>query len=228
MIYKHEFEIRKKEVDLQDVLEGENLKKKDIVRFSLFCAKDCFKFNNYHTKRDSIRCISAAHRWLVRGTKIPPPPPVDHESTPSIGISAYYANESAKDIVAGIITNSVYELYMSAWHAANAFAYNESGELHEKTHDDKVAQYTSYALSLLRTSNKRPSCRGSIPDKITLMALLDELGELGETVILRKNGFFKLNVPPPVHIRAETMDQLVDLIWNYKPAVHYLEKLYEK
>jgi hypothetical protein len=138
--------------------------KRDVVKFALYCAKDCFRFNDNTTRTVATNCINLVRKWLKNPESVTSDDlltaannvvdVVDDVDVSSDAVYAAYAAHEAARCVANATntTNTVYGIYVhSASDAANAFYYANNED--ESIRQQKENEYKSYALSLLRSSN---------------------------------------------------------------------------
>jgi RNA binding exosome subunit len=188
---------------------------KHAIKFALFCVKDCF---HLCSMQDTIQGrIELIEQWLDDPT-INLETQIHDVVFSNIIDSSYHAVCAISD--AHIVGS--YDTAYDAYHAARTAAIKSPNKKR------KMREYKSYALSLLRTSDVDKSklmVKSKIDDKSTLMALLDNLNDLNENILINKgNDGIQLNYP--MKIIASNTDKLVDVIWENKAILHYLEKLY--
>jgi hypothetical protein len=221
-IQRHELEnkyfLDKDVIDIPKVIK-QIKSKKDLVRFALYCAKDCFHLNTEEQLPLSQYCISSMEQWLV-GTAELKSGIEKNKKLLSIVRSFYISN--AIDAAVNVARTALYD-YDDLF--ASCAAQNAIDLLDES---QKQTEYLLYAFSLLRTSNidkSKLEIRGVIDGKSTLMALFDNLNELNEDILIRTNNDgILLNCP--VYVASNEMDELIDKVWSNKIILHYLEKLY--
>jgi hypothetical protein len=207
--------------------------KRDLVKFSLYCAKDCLHLINDEIISLAQKCISLIEAWLNN------PKSVTNQQLISAENRALDANNDgdyawgvyAAGFAVAVIHNDIDEDYYAsscATDAANAFYYISNND-DERVYRQKLNEYRAYALSLLRKTTVDKSklqVRGAIDDVATLAALLDNLDDQGEDILHHHGKEISLNFPNGMKISANEMGDLVNKIWNNKAALHYLEKLY--
>jgi hypothetical protein len=199
---------------------------KDLIKFSLSCIKDCLHLKYKKSKHIALNCIRLVEQWITD------PNSVSNEELQSAAVTAsYHSYESACAIWAinpinnsadGIVANIKAVIVYVSHHF-----YVANKKRNEFVRQQKLNEYKIYALSLLRTSDIDKSqlkIKGRIDDKSTLMALLDNLNDLNEKILISTNKGIQLNCP--MEIVAGEMNELIDKIWNNRMAIHYLEHLY--
>jgi hypothetical protein len=106
-IEKHELE-DKPDSEIETILE--KIKDdQDIVKFTLYCAKDCFQFNNDTTRVAARNCIISVQRWLKNNSSVAKESL--HKSIGAdsvIGVHIDYNDNTA----------AAYAAYNAAYHAA--------------------------------------------------------------------------------------------------------------
>lgn len=193
----------------------------DAVRFSLFCAKDCFLLMDERKQSFAQSCIQKIEQHLS-GQRVP-----KEEIEQLFREHGYiyedrsYALTATIDALRSIHYSTPMNVVYYASHSYLEFTNNQ------EVYQLKQIEYKSYAVSLLRTSDVNKSLlkiKGKIDDRSTLMALLDNLIELNEDIVTIKDNTLQLNYP--MNIIASNIDELIEEIMNNQALIHYLEKLY--
>jgi hypothetical protein len=142
--------------------------KRDIVKFALYCAKDCFKFNDNVTRNTATNCINLIKKWLknpesVTSNDLLTAANVAYGTT-NTADAAYYAVYAvaraahaaayAADNTASAAVNAYHTTTRAEFAASSATAsFYYANNLDESIRQQKENEYKSYALSLLRSSN---------------------------------------------------------------------------
>jgi hypothetical protein len=138
--------------------------KKDIVKFALYCAKDCFKFNDNVTRGPATNCINLVRKWLkdpksvtdndlsTAGYFAVTAYNLDDGNNNIIAYDAVYAASYAADAATGVYaTHAASDASSAAASAIQSFYH--ANNRNRPIRQQKENEYRSYALSLLRTSN---------------------------------------------------------------------------
>jgi hypothetical protein len=194
----------------------------DLIKFALFCAKDCFHLNNNENMSQAQTCIDLIEKWMHKPTTVIELRNVadNIRATNSAAYAVIYASYTICTRIKNYVPYAVYAAYSSS----AAFYYSTNDRL---TREQKTNQYIAYAQSLLRSTTLTDfQTKGKINDKITLMAMVDELFEKNENLVFQQNNMFYLNYPKMVTVCAPTVIELVDIVWNDPSLMHYMEILY--
>jgi hypothetical protein len=161
-IEKHKLEDKPKS-SIRTILEQIE-DKKDIVRFALYCAKDCFKFNNDVTRNNAINCINLVQRWLKDNNSVTDQQLKTTADTANITSLANQYHDDASDAANTAADAAIDAVYVAShttdvvnyavrvfYSAVESFFYAYGED--ESIRQQKENEYKSYALSLLRSSN---------------------------------------------------------------------------
>jgi hypothetical protein len=213
--------------------------KKELVRYLLNCACDCLPLvpEDDDFRPTLLECCEIATQYVFTKKRI------DREKLETVwrrlqncvhfdedddeGMGVIHTIRAFENVASQILSGR--DSWDESVPLSAVQAHYRASSNDDDVYTAKYKEYKAYLLSLLRSTTLKKSrltVRGRLADKATLSALLDNLSELGEDLVEVGKDTVRLNYPIDFPIEADTVDLLVEKIWDYKPAIHYLEKLY--
>ena len=221
------------------------------VKFALYCAEDCFQFNNEHTIASAQQCIDLIKKWLKN------PQSVTNQklrSATNDADTAWLTTTSAAANAVAAAANAAYAAAVNAYTAANvvantvtnavanavnAFAYG-SGHPYgtpewNQMRDQKRQEYINKlkGMTTTRTNYAKHSemLKGYDNTEEAIKIALDELEDLEEIgkdhfVYQDDNGKWVFDLGYDNILRAATKQELARLIYNDKYYLDALLRLY--
>ena len=215
------------------------------VKFALYCAEDCFQFNDERTRGPAQQCINLIRKWLKDPKSV-----TDQELLNASSIAddaAYNTNYVARSVIsARSATNSIINTIWSAYYAADtahfaaeAFAY-ASGHQHNtpewnQIYNQKRQEYTRKLKGMTTTrsghSTSIEPLKGYDNTHFSIMAALDNLEEIDEIgkdhfVYQDDEGQWVFDLGHDNILRADSKEALARLIHNDRYYLNALLRLY--
>ena len=222
------------------------------VKFALYCAKDCFQFNNEQTRGPAQICIDLIEKWLKNHKSVNENQlnhAVDNANRSSAANAANAAEAAyavdtaadAADVVSCIIDNANVAAYNGADSAAHyasysfacAYSRNYGDSEWRRFRNQKLQEYTDKlkSLTVTRSGNLYASqniLHASQEEDIVrgLNIAFDELEDLGNyDFIYQKDNkwIFDLHY---TKLEGKSRDDLIDKIANDKYYLDAFRRLY--
>ena len=210
------------------------------IEFALYCAEDCFQFNNEETRPLAQQCINLIRKWLKKHKSV---------KTQELESASFHrdinhpaarnALRTAQSACLCIAReNIVYYLNDVLYGSAITFAY-ASGNRHssskwQQIRDQKLQEYIRKLKSLTTTrsghSTSIEPLKGYDNSYVTIMAALDNLEEIGEIgkehFVYQDGNEWVFDLGHDNILRADSREALATLIHNDKYYLNALMRLY--
>ena len=223
------------------------------VKFALYCAEDCFQFNNEQTRPVAQKCIDLVKKWLNDPRSVPNKElhsvfnlafgfrnnDIFTEFTEavcaagSLAFAAYLVNDFYQ-LNGFVVNNIVSALSLAAMSFAYASGHQQYTPEWNRNFDQKLEEYIRKLKGFTTTRSGSPTSieplKGYDNDYVTIMAALDSLEEIGE---IGKEHFFYQDGNEWVFdlghdniLRADSREELARLIHNDRYYLSALMRLY--
>ena len=218
------------------------------VRFALYCAEDCFQFNNEETREPAQQCIDLVRKWLrnpesVTRQELTSVINKGRETAYNVGtipgnavlsaVSAVYVVESIieKDNYFLLTAASVYAIFAFLY----ASGYQRGTPQWINLRNQKRQEYRRKLKGMTTTrsghSTSIEPLKGYDNTHLSIMAALDSLEEIGEIgkdhfVYQDNDGQWVFDLGHDNILRADSKEALAELIHNDKYYLNALLRLY--